>query len=84
MQMMTKYLNPKNDFAFKKIFGSETHKNILIHFLNDILLFTGRNQIETVKFLSPSINPETWAQKQSIVDVLCKDQKGLYSLLKCR
>ncbi|KJV69906.1 PD-(D/E)XK nuclease transposase family protein [Orientia tsutsugamushi str. UT76] len=36
-----KILDPKNDVAFKKIFGSEKNKDILIHFLNDILLFEG-------------------------------------------
>ena len=32
-----RYLNPKNDVAFKKIFGTEKNKDILIHFLNDLL-----------------------------------------------
>jgi len=31
----SKFLDPKNDVAFKRIFGSERNKNILIHFLND-------------------------------------------------
>lgn len=35
--MLNKFLDPKNDVAFKKIFGNEMHKDILIHFLNDIL-----------------------------------------------
>ena len=29
-----KFLDPKNDFAFKKIFGTEKNKAILVHFLN--------------------------------------------------
>ena len=37
--MIEKYLDQKNDVAFKKIFGSEKNKDILIHFLNDVLLF---------------------------------------------
>ena len=32
-----KFLNPGNDLAFKWIFGSEKNRDILIHFLNDIL-----------------------------------------------
>jgi predicted transposase/invertase (TIGR01784 family) len=31
------YINPKTDFAFKKIFGSKESKDILISFLNAIL-----------------------------------------------
>lgn len=34
---ITRFFDPKNDFAFKKIFGTEKNKNILIHFLNDVL-----------------------------------------------
>ncbi len=30
--MLTKFLDPKNDFAFKKVFGTEKNKDILIHF----------------------------------------------------
>ncbi|EKE10005.1 MAG: hypothetical protein ACD_16C00090G0003, partial [uncultured bacterium] len=40
--MLTKFLDPKNDFAFKKIFGTEKNKDILIHFLNDMLTFKDR------------------------------------------
>ncbi|EKE09428.1 MAG: hypothetical protein ACD_16C00176G0001, partial [uncultured bacterium] len=29
--MLTKFLDPKNDFAFRKIFGTEKNKDILIH-----------------------------------------------------
>ena len=32
-----KFADPKNDLAFKKIFGNENHKNILISFLNAVL-----------------------------------------------
>ncbi|RUM55609.1 MAG: transposase, partial [Nautilia sp.] len=32
-----KFADPKNDLAFKKIFGDEKHKNILISFLNAVL-----------------------------------------------
>ena len=33
----SKFLNPRNDLSFKKLFGSEKNKDILIHFLNDML-----------------------------------------------
>ena len=36
MSIMTKFLDPKNDLVFKRIFGTEKNKDILIHFLNDI------------------------------------------------
>ncbi len=73
---LSKFLDPKLDLTFKKIFGTEKNKNILIHFLNDILGFTGVNAIQDVEFLSTIMNPEIASDKQSIVDVLCKDSCG--------
>ncbi len=80
--MFAKFLDPKNDVAFKKIFGSEKHKEILIHFINDILGFTGENAIQEVQFLSPIQDPEIASKKQSIVDVLCKDKKGVQYIVE--
>src|ERR1700722_13146113 len=71
-----KFLDPKNDFAFKKIFGSEKHQDILIHFLNDMLDFKESKKITKVTFLKTTQNPEIASKKQSIVDVLCHDEQG--------
>lgn len=49
--MLSKFLDPKNDIAFKKIFGTEKNKDILIHFLNDILVFKAGKPIKEVSFL---------------------------------
>ncbi|GFY65441.1 uncharacterized protein TNIN_40021 [Trichonephila inaurata madagascariensis] len=73
---LSKFLDPKYDLAFKRVFGTEKNKNILIHFLNDILGFTGVNTIQDVKFLSTIMDPEIASDKQSIVEVLCKDSYG--------
>ncbi|GFR25787.1 DNA ligase [Trichonephila clavata] len=73
---LSKFLNPKLDLTFKKVFGTEKNKNILIHFLNDILGFTGIDTIQEVEFLSTYMDPEVASDKQSIVDVLCKDSSG--------
>ena len=74
--MLYKFLDPKNDIAFKKIFGSEKNKDILIHFLNDMITFKGNAQIKSVTFLTTNQEPETAIHKTSIVDILCKDEKG--------
>ncbi|OAB82468.1 transposase [Wolbachia endosymbiont of Laodelphax striatellus] len=73
---ISKFLDPRNDLCFKKIFGTEKNKNILIHFLNDILGFSGSNKIKEIEFLSTIMDPEIASDKQSIVDVLCKDSIG--------
>ena len=74
--MFTKFLDPKNDFAFRRVFGSERNKDILIHFINDILVFKKAEPIVEVTFLKTIQDPEIATKKTSIVDVLCQDEKG--------
>jgi predicted transposase/invertase (TIGR01784 family) len=76
MSLIARFLDPKNDFAFKQVFGTKKHKGILIPFLNDVLKLTGEHIITDVQFLTPIQDPEIAAKKQSIVDVLCKDESG--------
>lgn len=49
--LISRFLDPKNNYAFLKIFGIEKNKDILIHFLNDILGYTGKEVITEVTFL---------------------------------
>ncbi|WP_339045471.1 Rpn family recombination-promoting nuclease/putative transposase [Candidatus Mesenet endosymbiont of Agriotes lineatus] len=74
---ISKFLDARNDVAFKRIFGSEKNKDILIHFLNDILGFTGLGAILEVEFLTTVLDPEIASKKQSIVDILCKDSQNI-------
>ncbi|MCX7337826.1 MAG: Rpn family recombination-promoting nuclease/putative transposase [Alphaproteobacteria bacterium] len=74
--MLTKYLNPKNDVAFKRIFGTEKNKDILIPFLNDRVDFRDGGPVTNVTFLKTIQDPEIAARKTSIVDILCEDQQG--------
>ena len=73
---ISKFLDPKYDVAFKKIFGTEKNKDILIHFLNDMLVFKEKNPIQEVVFLKTIQDPDIAAKKTSIVDILCKDGVG--------
>lgn len=50
--MLSKFLDPKNDVAFKKIFGTEKNKDILIHFLNDVVTFNEHAHIVEVSFIA--------------------------------
>ena len=68
---MSRYLNPKNDLTFKRIFGD--HPDVLINFLNAVMPFEHGRKIETVEYLSSEMVPETPTKKYSIVDVRCKD-----------
>ncbi|BAG39607.1 hypothetical protein OTT_0149 [Orientia tsutsugamushi str. Ikeda] len=79
---LSRFLDPKNDVAFKKIFGSEKNKDILIHFLNDILLFEGNRKIIEVEFLGTILDADIASKKESIVDVLCKDKNGAQYIIE--
>ena len=72
----SKFLSPKNDVAFRKIFGSEKHKDILIHFINDVLNLKDSYKVKNVTFLSTIQDPDIACKKESVVDVLCTDQYG--------
>jgi len=72
----SKFLDPKNDFAFKHVFGTVQNKDILIHFINDMLDFEGEKKIQKVSFLKTSQDPDIAASKQSLLDVLCEDESG--------
>ncbi len=70
------FLNPCNDVAFKRIFGSEEHKSITISFLNSILELTGNRAIVSITFLNTEQLPQTPDKKDNIIDVFCVDQAG--------
>jgi len=69
-----KFVDPKTDIAFKKIFGSEAHKNILIEFLNEILQL--EYAIVEVAILNPYQAPKIKGLKESLLDIRARDQKG--------
>lgn len=74
--MLSRLLDPKNDFAFKKIFGTKKNQDIPIALLNEVLKKQLHKKVDKVQFLSPIQEPEVRAKKQSVVDVLCEDQDG--------
>ena len=69
-----KYLDPKADLTFKKIFG--THPDLLISLLNALLPLSDDEHIESVEYLQSELVPELYEHKNSIVDVLCEDIHG--------
>ncbi|NER26842.1 MAG: Rpn family recombination-promoting nuclease/putative transposase [Symploca sp. SIO1C4] len=65
------FINPKTDFAFKKIFGSQQSKDILISFLNGIL-YEGRPTIQDLEILNPYLVPKIRGLKDTYLDVKAK------------
>ena len=69
-----KYLDPKADLTFKKIFGN--HPKRLISLLNALLPLSEEEQIQEIKYLPTELVPQLEGGKNTIVDVLCTDVRG--------
>ena len=69
--MPIKYLDPKNDLTFRKIFGD--HPRLLISFLNALLPFDNGREIVSIEYLDADLLPELPGLKRSVVDVRCVD-----------
>jgi predicted transposase/invertase (TIGR01784 family) len=69
-----KFVDIKNDVAFRKIFGNENRKEVLISFLNAVLLLSYNNKIVNVDIMTPYQLPEIKGGKVTIVDVKARDQ----------
>ena len=69
-----KYLDPKADLTFKKIFGN--HPKRLISLLNALLPLSEEEQIHEIKYLPTELVPELEGHKNTIVDVLCTDARS--------
>nr|WP_206154652.1 Rpn family recombination-promoting nuclease/putative transposase [Clostridium beijerinckii] len=69
-------LNPKVDFAFKKLFGSEENKDILISFINSML--SENQQIKDVHLKNPYNIANYRKDKMSILDIKAVDEKGTW------
>ena len=63
-----KFISPKTDFAFKKIFGSIHSKNILISFLNAIV-YNNQNIIQSLEIINPYNHGVTNTLKETYLDV---------------
>ena len=71
---MAKYLDPKADLTFKKIFGE--HKNLVISLLNALLPLKDDERVESIEYWpTEKIPKRTQVEKDSIVDVCCHDNK---------
>ncbi len=69
-----RFINPFTDFGFKKIFGEEYNKDLLIDFLNAILSL--KSPIVDVTYGSQEKLPLVIEDRKSIVDIYCESQNG--------
>jgi predicted transposase/invertase (TIGR01784 family) len=71
-----RHLDPKSDLVFKKVFGTEGNKDIVIDFLNDVLNKKGKEKIREISFFNTTQHPTLVDKKQSFIDILCIDEAG--------
>jgi len=76
------FADPKTDFVFKRIFGTEVHKPLLIELLNALLELAGDHRIVDLEYLSPAQHVPVEELKQSLVDVKCLDQRGRHYVVE--
>ena len=72
-QQRERYINPYTDFGFKKLFGTEMNKDLLISFLN--ALFRGEEVVTDITFL-PNEQLSAFGSRRAIFDVYCETEKG--------
>ena len=71
-----KFVDIKNDIAFRKIFGNDKKTEILISFLNAVMHLEGDNRIKSITIANPFQLPILPNMKTSIIDVKARDFKG--------
>ena len=73
---LSRYINFYTDFAFKKIFGTEANKDLLISFLNGLFNLEGDAAIVDVTYLGTEQLGDNMQERRAIYDVYCKTNKG--------
>ena len=71
---MGRFINPFTDWGFKRIFGQEINKDLLIQFLNELL--AGERHITELQFSDKEQIPETKDRRGAIYDIFCKTDNG--------
>ena len=69
-----KYINPFTDFGFKKLFGTEVNKDLLMDFLNELIHSEGK--IEEIKYLNSEQLGRNEEDRRAVYDIYCKTETG--------
>lgn len=73
-QSEERYISLLTDFGFKRIFGTDLNKDLLINFLNS--LFNGEEVIKDVKYLNSENVGDVFTERKAIFDVYCENEQG--------
>lgn len=70
-----RYINPFTDFGFKRLFGEEPNKDLLLDFLNE-LLKEEQGVIKNLTYLKNEHLGTTEIDRKAIFDLYCENEKG--------
>jgi predicted transposase/invertase (TIGR01784 family) len=73
---MSELLDPRNDFLFKRIFGSEENRDVLLAFLNKTFIEAGKPPLTEIILLNPYTEKDAPRDKQSLLDIRGKTAEG--------
>lgn len=76
----TRYINPFTDFGFKRLFGSESYKELLIDFLNTLL--PPRHQIQDLSYRQNERLGKTEVDRKAIFDLYCQSSSGEHFIVE--
>ncbi|XOF32330.1 MAG: Rpn family recombination-promoting nuclease/putative transposase [Candidatus Electrothrix sp. YB6] len=75
MASKERYINLFTDYGFKKIFGEEPNKNLLLDFLNE-LLKEEQGEIRDLTYLKTEQLGDTDIDRKAIFDLYCENERG--------
>ncbi len=75
LRIKDRYISPFTDFGFKRLFGSEPNKDLLIDFLNE-LLRKDEGTIVNLTYLSPEQLGRGSEERKAIFDIYCENERG--------
>ncbi len=74
MALQDKYINPFTDFGFKRLFGTEPNKDLLIDFLNQIL--PARHKIQDLTYSDKEHLGLNEIDRRAVFDIYCTNKTG--------
>jgi uncharacterized protein YuzE len=75
-QLKDKYIDPFTDFGFKKLFGEECNKGLLLNFLNG-LLHNEKGKIVSLTYLkTEKLDTSSEESRKTVFDLYCENKKG--------
>ena len=69
-----RYINPYTDFGFKKLFGTELNKDLLMSFLNSLL--SGHEVIRDISYMNSEHFGDGYMNRKAVFDVYCENEQG--------